>query len=188
MATLNGQIWVVGGCDAWNPLSTVEIYDPEKNVWKAGPPMNSPRRGCGLVSKGGLLYVIGGSDGTQSLCTTEVYDPRINLWVAGPNMTVCRGNVSCAVLGDTIWAIGGFSGKNFLNSMEYLDPARDEWTTFIKLAEEDEEKSNGTNGVVDINNTGDESGKTGANKVFVIEDSCSSEEEQKRSLIPNCGN
>ncbi len=112
VTSFQGKIWVVGGCDAWHPLSTVEIYDPQSNNWKFGPPMNTPRRGCGLVAReDGLLMVVGGSDGTQSLCTTEVYDPRVNLWVAGPNLTSCRVNVSCAVVEGKVWAVGGFSGE-----------------------------------------------------------------------------
>ena len=90
VCSFQGKIWVVGGSDAWNPLSSVEMYDPGTNCWRQGPPMNTPRRGCGLVERNNLLYVIGGSDGTQSLCTTEVYDPRMNLWTAGSNMTTCR--------------------------------------------------------------------------------------------------
>ena len=110
VTSFRGKIWVVGGCDAWNPLCSVEIYDPETNSWRLGPPMGTPRRGCGLVEKDGLLYVIGGSDGTQSLSTTEIYDPRMNLWTVGPNLTACRANVSATVVGDKIWAVGGFSG------------------------------------------------------------------------------
>ena len=136
MTSFCGKIWVVGGCDAWNPLSSVEIYDPATNAWKPGPPMGTPRRGCGLVVSKGLLYVVGGSDGTQSLCTTEVYDPRMNLWTSGPNMTTCRANVSCAVVAGRIWAVGGFSGKAFLNTIEYLDTDRDEWTTYIRAGDE----------------------------------------------------
>ena len=128
----NGEIWVVGGSDAWNPLSSVEVYDPATNSWRLGPPMSTPRRGCGLVEKAGLLHVVGGSDGQQSLCTTEVYDPRMNLWTAGPNMTQCRANVAAILVGERIWAVGGFNGKVFLNTLEYLDPERDEWTTFIR--------------------------------------------------------
>ena len=53
MTSFQGKIWVAGGCDAWNPLGTVEVYDPATNTWKYGPPMNSARRGCGLVEKNG---------------------------------------------------------------------------------------------------------------------------------------
>ncbi len=129
VAAFRGRVWVVGGCDAWNPLASVEIYDPAINKWIAGPPIKVPRRGCALVpTSSGLLYVIGGSDGTQTLATTEIYDPRMNLWTAGPPMTTGRVNVAAAVVDGAIFAVGGFSGKVFLNTIEYLDPERDEWT------------------------------------------------------------
>ena len=57
VTSYQGQIWVVGGCDAWNPLRTVEIYDPTSNTWTNGPTLSTPRRGCGLaVRKGNGNY------------------------------------------------------------------------------------------------------------------------------------
>ena len=53
VASFEGRIWVVGGCDAWNPLRTVEIYDPSDNSWSSGPPLSTPRRGCGLAVRKG---------------------------------------------------------------------------------------------------------------------------------------
>ena len=58
VASFQGRIWVVGGCDAWNPLRSVEIYDPEKNTWVAGPPISTPRRGCGLAVRKGKSLII----------------------------------------------------------------------------------------------------------------------------------
>ena len=44
---------MVGGCDAWNPLRSVEIYDPANNTWSQGPPLSTARRGCGLAVRKG---------------------------------------------------------------------------------------------------------------------------------------
>ena len=70
MASFQGKIWVAGGCNAWNAIRSVEIYDPVTNTWKEGPSLSTPRRGCGLAVHQGHLIVVGGSDGTHSLCTT----------------------------------------------------------------------------------------------------------------------
>ena len=70
MASFQGKIWVAGGCNAWNAIRSVEIYDPLTNSWKEGPSLSTPRRGCGLAVHQGHLIVVGGSDGTHSLCTT----------------------------------------------------------------------------------------------------------------------
>ena len=53
VTSFRGKIWVVGGCDAWNPLRSVEIYDPANNSWSQGPPISTPRRGCGLAVRKG---------------------------------------------------------------------------------------------------------------------------------------
>lgn len=53
VACFQGQIWAVGGCDGWNPLNSVEVYDPTMNVWKMGPALNAPRRGGGLAVRKG---------------------------------------------------------------------------------------------------------------------------------------
>jgi len=143
VASFQGKIWVAGGCNAWNAIRSVEIYDPVTNTWKEGPSLSTPRRGCGLAVHQGHLIVVGGSDGTHSLCTTEVLDMAEGGWKPGPTMTTCRTNVSVAVVGDRLWAVGGFSGKVFLNTVEYLDG--DEWTSFIPLPEQMFKSTKSTN-------------------------------------------
>lgn len=54
---MNGKVYVVGGCDTWNCLNTVECYDPETNSWSFIKPIITPRRGCGLAHIKGLLIV-----------------------------------------------------------------------------------------------------------------------------------
>lgn len=133
VTTRIGKLYAVGGCDAWNCLNSVEVYDPETDVWDFLPPMNTARRGCGVtlfqstplparffqhcinvcaytfvIDK---LFVVGGSDGTQSLCTTEVFDFETNTWSPGPSMTCCRANISVTVIDGRLFAVGGFSGR-----------------------------------------------------------------------------
>lgn len=93
-------MYAVGGCDAWNCLNSVEIYNPEEDTWSVGPPLISARRGCGLAVFRDRLYAVGGSSGTHSLTTTEIYDPEEQAWIPGPNMATPRANVAVAVVGD----------------------------------------------------------------------------------------
>lgn len=44
-----GEIWVVGGCESWGVLNSVEIYNPKTETWRAGPPISIARRGCGVA-------------------------------------------------------------------------------------------------------------------------------------------
>lgn len=55
---MNGKVYVVGGCDTWNCLNTVECYDPETNSWSFIKPIITPRRGCGLAHiKGKYIFI-----------------------------------------------------------------------------------------------------------------------------------
>jgi influenza virus NS1A-binding protein len=49
VTTRLGKLYAVGGCDAWNCLNTVEVYDPATGMWDFLPPMNTARRGCGVT-------------------------------------------------------------------------------------------------------------------------------------------
>ena len=48
MTVLNGLVYAVGGCDSWNCLSSVEVYDPARDTWSFVAPMSTPRRGSGV--------------------------------------------------------------------------------------------------------------------------------------------
>ena len=49
VTTRMGKLYAVGGCDTWNCLNSVEVYDAEADVWDFLPPMNTARRGCGVA-------------------------------------------------------------------------------------------------------------------------------------------
>ena len=59
------MIYAVGGYDGHSRqcLSSVEIYDPDKDVWTAVADMSARRSGAGVGVLGGVLYAIGGHDG-----------------------------------------------------------------------------------------------------------------------------
>eukprot|EP00966_Prymnesium_polylepis_P083181 1926783-Prymnesium_polylepis.1 len=47
-AVVGGKIYVSGGYDGINCLSSVEVYDPARSVWEAAPPMAVARRRAAL--------------------------------------------------------------------------------------------------------------------------------------------
>eukprot|EP00966_Prymnesium_polylepis_P302784 6994873-Prymnesium_polylepis.1 len=42
-AVVGGKIYVSGGFDGSNQLSSVEVYDPARSVWEAAPLMAAAR-------------------------------------------------------------------------------------------------------------------------------------------------
>jgi kelch-like protein 18 len=50
-----GKLWAIGGYDGTTTLSTMEMYDPEKDVWVMAPPMCAHDGGVGV----GVIPVLG---------------------------------------------------------------------------------------------------------------------------------
>lgn len=64
---LNGEFWVIGGetehdrgASKSGTYARVDIFDPTRNRWRAGPPLSIPRHGIFPLTDAGLLYVAGG--------------------------------------------------------------------------------------------------------------------------------
>eukprot|EP00966_Prymnesium_polylepis_P233772 5407345-Prymnesium_polylepis.1 len=55
-AVVGGKIYVSGGFDGINCLSSVEVYDPARSVWEAAPPMAAGRTDAAAAVVGGKIY------------------------------------------------------------------------------------------------------------------------------------
>ena len=93
------ELYVMGGHDGQNPISSVERYDPAKNAWEAVAPMSTARAAPAAAVVDGKLYVMGGQDGgIRLLSSVEQYDPAKNEWVAMASMALnTKTNSLCAV-------------------------------------------------------------------------------------------
>ncbi len=130
-AEVNGVVYVIGGYDGTNYLSTVEAYDPVTNAWSAKTPTGSPTARFNATSAvvNGIIYVIGGSNGTGSLSVVEAYDPVANAWTTkSPTGTFTARNqspspgASSAVVNGIVYVSGGCCVAG-LTAMEAFDPA-----------------------------------------------------------------
>ena len=96
---VNGKIYVIGGLADFDPVSTVEEYDPTTDTWAAKTPMPTARfnHHSGVVN--GRIYILGGeSDDGSTLDIVEVYDPFNDSWTSAPSLLVQRADsVSCTV-------------------------------------------------------------------------------------------
>lgn len=52
---LGGYLYIIGGAESWNCLSSVERYNPENDTWTLIAPMNMARRGAGVAVHDGRL-------------------------------------------------------------------------------------------------------------------------------------
>lgn len=74
--TVGGKIYVVGGShsrdDVANQVTrrTVEIYDPERDTWRAGPSTENPHDQGAAATVNGVIYAIDGYTLPGPLCNS----------------------------------------------------------------------------------------------------------------------
>ena len=132
---IDGKLYVAGGAtaNAATPVDmpsivpTVEIYDPRRGTWTAGPPMPVGRMNASSAVLDGKLYVFGGVQADRRYAdTTYRFDPRTGGWTElarSPDFPGSgRGHFEAEAIGEKLFAIGGLGYYSY-------DPSSDRWTT-----------------------------------------------------------
>ena len=86
---LNDKVFIFGGCDGQNVLSTCEVFDAKLNRWNYISSMQSSRMRHSAVVHAGKVYVFGGvtvNRGGPGLKSVECYSPEENRWTRVPDM------------------------------------------------------------------------------------------------------
>lgn len=129
-------IYVLGGKDGFDAISTVQCYEPNSNTWSLGPNMSQARKAlCAVVFRGDV-YAIGGCvNDNYSLNTVEKLNLATQCWIKTSPMAQERKYASAAVVGDKILVIGGFQGTSTsaLGSCEVYCPFEDQWSVVADL-------------------------------------------------------
>ena len=97
-AAMAGKIYVTGGFDRADSLSSAYVYDPQADAWTQLASMSTARRVHTSAVVGGKLYVFGGFDAGGPLSTAEVYDPASDSWASVTSLTSARGGLVAIAL------------------------------------------------------------------------------------------
>ena len=144
-AIVNNRIYVIGGGykkpdGKFKFLTTVEIYDPERDNWETGPDMLMPHDYPGVAVSGRHIYIMGGHhpDATEggpskdpgfSFC--EVLDISKGRWAEIASLPVPRFALKGAVLDEKIIVTGGvaFTGKSLkeYDLIDIYNPSGNVW-------------------------------------------------------------
>lgn len=65
VAVVGGLIYVIGGFNGALRVRSVDIYDPVRNTWRAGPSLECRRSTLGVAVLDGVIYAVGGFNGTH---------------------------------------------------------------------------------------------------------------------------
>jgi len=127
------KVFVVGGFNGRNSLSTVEIYDPARKIWIQGANLNVRRTGLSCVVLDDCIYAIGGSDGIDRLNSVERYCPQTKRWELVAPMTVARSNLGVGCVEGRIVVAGGYKGDDVTCSAEIYNKDLNTWEMFTPL-------------------------------------------------------
>jgi N-acetylneuraminic acid mutarotase len=117
VAGTDGKIYVFGGIAEFpqsdNPriLNSIDVYDPETNIWSTRGSM--PTTLCGhaaALGADGKIYLLGGGTEYRNSPLRDVrcYDPVNGIWKMAPGMNRHRDSFSAVATPDgKIYAIGG---------------------------------------------------------------------------------
>ena len=134
---INGQIYVLSGCNGSSYAKELDVYNPATNTWNSSPlavPTSGHASGvAGVINA--QLYVAGGYDTTGAVTgTTESYDPQTNTWKTMTTMPASLAQVAGAVSAQKLYAVGGIDGSSNEQQTVYAyDPSQEgggsPWTT-----------------------------------------------------------
>lgn len=128
----NGKVLVTGGMNSfvapYNPISTVELYDPATGNWVMKASMTTVRAGhaATLLSNGKVL--VSGGAGSGYLASTELYDPTADMWTVNGSMNATHGWHTATLLTNGKVLVAGGAGSN-ISAAELYDPNTGFWTT-----------------------------------------------------------
>lgn len=136
-ATVNGKMYVVGGCTDSTGCGTtdVQVYNPATDSWTtaASYPIPVSRLSCGGI--GALLYCAGGvqqptNGALQSYTAAYRYDPRANAWSRIADLPIdLWGSAYSASNGRLVISDGVTANGNVVTNQGFVyDPGTNTWT------------------------------------------------------------
>lgn len=126
----DGWVLVAGGCtkescELTADGATTELFDPARNLFIAGPVLETPRVShAASPLPDGRVLLLGGWTPEGPTASTEIFDPAANTVLPGAEMTFARADAAVALLPDgRVLVVGGYDGDAPLASAEIYDPA-----------------------------------------------------------------
>jgi N-acetylneuraminic acid mutarotase len=148
----SGEVLVAGGRDddfvraEDFDLSSVDVYNPETNSWRAVASMNKRRAfhsstkladGKILVASGAAFIPGSGSSGVQGVNSAEIYDPSTDVWSFTGKPAILRSSGQSILLSDgRVLITGGFDRAilDETDSAELYDSQTGLWTDVGPMA------------------------------------------------------
>ncbi|XP_078370448.1 kelch-like protein 11 [Oculina patagonica] len=131
VVTFQGFVYVIGGLDQEDgiPLSTVQRYNPDTNLWQVMPSLGTPRSSVCAVANENHLYTIGGKSESEPVDVVERFDPKEQAWSRISSTLEKREGAGGAAVNQKVYVFGGLSNEAPASkACEMYDPATNLWS------------------------------------------------------------
>ncbi|KAK5976279.1 BACK domain-containing protein [Trichostrongylus colubriformis] len=127
-----GKVYVSGGFNGTEVLTSVEVYTPGTNTWIEVSNMPAPRSGhCMLLYNPHTLIVLGGFNGQDRVNTVFTWTIGHLSWTENPAMKSNRSNFAACLLKEDLIVAGGYSASKTISGVEKFDGKQ--WTDLPDL-------------------------------------------------------
>ena len=129
---IDNFVYIVGGHDGKEPVSTMESFDFQSRNWRVHSQMNTVRTGCVTaavqVGNSEAILVSGGRNNQDGILqTAEVFNTQNQNWTMVANMRTHRTHHCGVVFESEVFAIGGYDGFNTISTCEKYSPVENQW-------------------------------------------------------------
>jgi hypothetical protein len=126
VVALDGEIWVLGGRDEDRELTArVDVYDPEEDAWRPGPPLSAAVSAAAVGVVNGRIHVVDGEDPATFtggvLDTHWVLDPDQETWDEAPSSRLAVHGAADGVIDDRLHVVGGAARQGALSVLSWTD-------------------------------------------------------------------
>lgn len=129
-AKSGGRIYSLGGLVAGvNAVPFVDVYDPRRDEWSAGPPLPYAPNHAMAAAHRGVVYHLGGYVAGLSMPTDRALALRDGAWEELPPMPEPRAAAAAAFLGGKLYVIGGATTGGMADESFVFDPSTEEWSS-----------------------------------------------------------
>ncbi|XP_016117326.1 kelch-like protein 35 [Sinocyclocheilus grahami] len=129
MMSMCGKLYVVGGYNGRERLSSVECYSPHENSWTSVSDLLLAVSSAALSSCCGRLYIIGGAVSEHNNTDrVQCYDPVSDRWSFVSSCPFSQRSISAVTLNGSIYVTGGL-----LDHIYCYTPCTDSWSRAAAL-------------------------------------------------------
>ena len=134
VATVQGQVYVIGGEVNRAPTAEVLIYDPQRDAWRDGPPKPTAVMNAAAAVISNVIYVVGGI-GADGMPTDRVEALRAtdDTWQALPPLPQPLAGHAVAALGDQLYVVGGRTSMGMSSAVWVFDTRTRAWRAAAPL-------------------------------------------------------